>query len=205
VGGLAARLGYRAAIGTDTRAAHVAFANSVHFPHRLTRPLPVLPESPSRPLPLADCVNLGWREWLGLPILGIPSIKAKLDTGARSAALHVESLDTFTHDGMLHVRFEVRTRRRGGRIVACSAPVSDRRAVIDSGGHRDDRWFIRTDVLLAGQLFSIEMNLTDRGAMLFPLLLGRSALHSRFRVDPALSYTCPRPSRHPRPGPPESP
>jgi len=164
----------------------------------------VLPEPPSRPLPLADCVNLGWREWLGLPILGIPSIKAKLDTGARSAALHVESLDTFTHEGTLHVRFDVRTRRRGGRIVACSAPVSDRRPVIDSGGHRDERWFIRTDVLLAGQRFSIEMNLTDRRAMLFPLLLGRNALQARFRVDPALSYTCPRPPRSSTPRPPDS-
>jgi hypothetical protein len=155
----------------------------------------VLPEAPPRPLPMAECVNLGWREWLGLPVLGIPSIKAKLDTGARTTALHVESLETFEVDGQLHVRFAVRTRRRGGRIVDCSALVSDRRPVTDSGGHRDERWFIRTDILLAGHCFSAEMNLTDRRAMLFPLLLGRSALEGRFRVDPALSYSCPRPPR----------
>ncbi|GAA0716882.1 ATP-dependent zinc protease family protein [Dokdonella soli] len=140
-------------------------------------------------------MSLGWREWLALPALGIVAIKAKLDTGARSSALHVEALETFRRDGVLHVRFEVRPRRRGSRTIACSAPVLDRRRVTDSGGHRSERWFIRTDVALAGQVFSTEINLTDRRAMLFPLLLGRSALVGRFRVDPALSYTCPRPAR----------
>jgi hypothetical protein len=183
--------------------AHAASGNSVHFPYRPPNRSPVLPESPSRPLPMDDCMNLGWREWLGLPLLGIASIKAKLDTGARSSALNVESLETFNVDGQLHVRFSVRTRRRGDHTVICSAPVCDRRPVIDSGGHRDERWFIRTDILLSGRCFSAEMNLSDRRAMLFPLLLGRSALDGRFRVDPALSYTCPRPPRSSSPSPPE--
>ena len=151
---------------------------------------------PSRLVPpTAADANLGWREWLALPVLGIASIKAKLDTGARSSSLHVESLETFHQDGALHVRFLVRTRRRGQRLVACSAPVLDRRRVTDSGGHRSERWFIRTGVALAGRVFEVEMNLTDRRVMLFPLLLGRSALAGRFSVDPSLSYTCPRPAR----------
>ena len=136
---------------------------------------------------------LGWREWLALPLLGIASIKAKVDTGARSSALHVEALETFRHGGLLHVRFAVRPRRRGTAVIACSAPVHDRRQVTDSGGHRGERWFIRTEIELAGERFAAEMNLTDRGAMLFPLLLGRNALAGRFGVDPALSYTRPRP------------
>ncbi|MEO7432416.1 MAG: RimK/LysX family protein [Dokdonella sp.] len=153
---------------------------------------------------MPECVNLGWREWLALPSLGIPSIKAKLDTGARSTSLHVESLETLTIEGVLHVRFTVRTRRRGSRVVDCSAPVCDRRSVTDSGGRRADRWFIRADLLLGGECFPVEMNLTDRRTMLFPLLLGRSALEGRFRVDPSLSYTCPRPLRPARTDLPES-
>lgn len=147
------------------------------------------------PASAASCTNLGWREWLALPALGIASIKAKLDTGARSSALHVEALETFRRDGVLQVRFTVRPRRRGSRLVSCEAPVRDRRVVTDSGGHRGERWFIETEVELAGRRFVTEINLTDRGAMLFPLLLGRSALGGRFAVDPALSYSCPRPSR----------
>ncbi len=155
----------------------------------------MLPESSSsRSTPADDpCANLGWREWLALPALGIPAIKAKLDTGARSSALHVETIETFHEGGVLHVRFLVRPRRRGKRTYECSAPVSDKRAVTDSGGHRGERWFIRTDIALAGRRFNTEINLTDRRAMLFPLLLGRTTLEGRFRVDPALSYICPRP------------
>jgi len=152
--------------------------------------------SSSRGAPADDaCANLGWREWLALPALGIPAIKAKLDTGARSSALHVETIETFHRDGVLHVRFLVRPRRRGKRAYECSAPVSDRRLVTDSGGHRSERWFIRTEIALAGRSFGTEINLTDRRAMLFPLLLGRTTLAGRFRVDPALSHTCPRPAR----------
>jgi hypothetical protein len=163
----------------------------------------VLSEFSSLRPSIVDCTNLGWREWIAVPSLGIAAIKAKLDTGARSSALHVEALETFRRDGVLQVRFVVRPRRRGTRIIACSAPVLDRRPVTDSGGHRSERWFIHADIALAGRQFSTEMNLTDRRAMLFPLLLGRSALDGRFRIDPALSYTCPRPSRPLRPNPEE--
>lgn len=152
-------------------------------------------DSPTLPASGASCTMLGWREWLSLPALGIPSIKAKLDSGARSSALHVEALQTFRREGVLHVRFDVRPRRRGTRLVACEAPIVDRRPVTDSGGHRAERWFIETEVELAGTRFVTEINLTDRRAMLFPLLLGRSALRGRFGVDAALSYSCPRPAR----------
>ena len=135
---------------------------------------------------------LGWREWAALPALGIGAIKVKLDSGARSSSLHVEALETFHKATVLMVRFSVRVRRRDTQTRVCSAPVLDRRTVTDSGGHRGERWFIRTDIELAGRRFGADVNLTDRGTMLFPMLIGRSALAGRFRIDPALSYTLPR-------------
>lgn len=139
--------------------------------------------------------TLGWREWVSLPRLGIHSLKAKLDSGARSSSLSVQDIETFHVGGILHVRFGVRARRHSPRLVACEAPVVDRRLVTDSGGHRGARWFIAAELVVGGQHLDIEMNLTDRRAMLFPLLLGRSTLEGRFRIDPALSYTLARPRR----------
>jgi hypothetical protein len=147
--------------------------------------------------PVAVRTSLGWRERVSLPGLGIGSIKAKLDSGARSSSLHVEAIETFHAGGVLQVRFVVRLRRKLERYASCAAPVLDRRHVTDSGGHRSERWFIATEVAIAGQRFATEMNLSDRGAMMFPLLLGRSAIAGRFRIDPDLSYTCPRPPRVP--------
>jgi hypothetical protein len=138
---------------------------------------------------------IGWREWLALPQLGVTAIKAKIDTGARSSALHVDALEEFLRDGRWWLRFRVDTGRRGAEPVCCVAPVRDRRVVTDSGGHRSERWFIRSRIELAGIAFAAEINLTDRRNMLFPLLLGRTALRGRFRVDPARSYLCGRPRR----------
>ena len=139
-----------------------------------------------------EVVLIGWREWLALPALGLPAIKAKIDTGALSSSLHVASLESFERDGRTWLHFAVAPRRRGGRTVACEAVAADRRDVTDSGGRTTLRWFVRTDVVLGGRCFKAEINLTDRGDMLFPMLLGRSALRGRFRIDPELSYACGR-------------
>ena len=147
-------------------------------------------------LPVANDVRtLGWREWMALPGLGLGALKAKLDSGARTSSLHVESIESYLDGGARWLQFRVRPRRSAARVVTCRAPVVDRRRVTDSGGHRDERWFVMVEAELARQRFEMEMNLTDRGSMLFPLLLGRSAIAGRFRIDPALSYTCPRPTR----------
>jgi hypothetical protein len=140
-------------------------------------------------------IVLGWRERLALPQLGIDLLRAKLDTGARSSSLHVDTLETFQRDGAVWLRFTVSGRHRQQvPAMLCEAPALDRRMVTDTGGRSAARWFIRTDVLLGGRLFPIDINLTDRRHMLFPMLLGRSALDGRFAVDPALSYTQPKPS-----------
>jgi hypothetical protein len=142
---------------------------------------------------MVDLITLGWRERLALPQLGIGMLKAKLDTGARSSSLHVDTLDEFQRDGATWLRFTMHIGRRQPLEVCCEAPALDRRTVTDTGGRRTERWFIRTEVQLAGQRFSVDINLTDRRHMLFPMLLGRTALSGRFAVDPACSYTQPRP------------
>ena len=142
----------------------------------------------------APLVTLGWRERLALPQLGIGMLKAKLDTGARSSSLHVDTLESFQRNGVTWLRFSLHLRRREPMAVRCEVPALDRRTVTDTGGRRTERWFIRSAVQLAGTRFNVDINLTDRRHMLFPMLLGRSALHGRFIVDAALSYTQLRPT-----------
>ncbi|HMM57752.1 MAG: ATP-dependent zinc protease [Xanthomonadales bacterium PRO7] len=141
---------------------------------------------------------IGWREWVSLPQLGLTAIKAKIDTGARSSSLHVTALEAFERDGRTWLRFAVAPRRRSARTVACEAPALERRAVTDSGGCTTQRWFIRSTIALGGNRFDAEINLSDRGGMLFPMLLGRTALRGRFRVDPDLSWVCGRRKRSAR-------
>jgi len=143
--------------------------------------------------PRVEPLVVGWREWLALPQLGIAAIKTKIDTGARTSSLRVASLEAFEHHGEPWLRFAVRTGRRNEPLIACQAPASDRRVVSDSGGEATLRWFIGTEFELAGRRWRGEMNLTARGDMLFPLLLGRNALRGRFLVDAAAAYRCGRP------------
>jgi hypothetical protein len=138
---------------------------------------------------MTDVITLGWRERLALPSLGVSVLKAKLDTGARSSSLHVEWLEAEQRPDGTWLRFQVRTTRRGGLSAPCEAKATGQRSVTDSGGHATTRWFINVDVELAGECFAVEMNLTDRRHMLFPLLLGRTALYGRFLVDSSLSYS----------------
>ena len=138
---------------------------------------------------MAAVITLGWRERVALPDLGIAGLKAKLDTGARSSALHVDVLEPFRRGDEDWLRFEVSTGRRRSRTWQAEVPALGRRTVTDTGGRRSERWFIRSTVSLAGQAFAIDISLTDRRHMLFPMLLGRTAMTGRFAVDPLLSYT----------------
>lgn len=132
---------------------------------------------------------VGWREWLALPELGIPAIKAKVDTGARSSALHAFSVDPFERAGIGMVRFSIHPLQHDlDVVVTCEAPVLDMRPVTDSGGHREQRIVIESPVLLHGIKWPIEITLTNRETMKFRMLLGRTALHSGLLVDPSKSY-----------------
>lgn len=132
---------------------------------------------------------IGWREWVGLPELAIPRIKAKIDTGARTSALHAFALNPFTENAKARISFEIHPLQHNTEmIIRCVADVIDRRLVTDSGGHEEERYVICTPITIAGQSWPIEITLTERENMLFRMLLGRSALRKRFVVNPARSF-----------------
>ncbi len=132
---------------------------------------------------------LGWREWVGLPELGVRSVKAKLDTGARTSALHAFRMKRFVRDGMPMVRFEVHpVQRTTSASVTVEAEVVDERTVRSSGGQEEQRPVIVTALELDGNRWSIELTLTRRDSMGFRMLLGREALRGRAVVDPGRSF-----------------
>jgi hypothetical protein len=132
---------------------------------------------------------IGWREWLVLPDLGITAIKAKIDTGARSSALHAFHVQPIERDGQPWVRFQVHPlQRNSDRTLTAEAPLLDEREVRNSGGHAERRPVIQTRVTLNGQHWPIELTLTNRDVMGFRMLLGRQAVRHKFWVDPGRSY-----------------
>ena len=136
-----------------------------------------------------EFLTLGWREWVDLPNLGLESIKAKVDTGARTSALHAFEVRQFDDGGTRRVEFKMHPRQRDNEtVIVCQADVIDERVVRDSGGHTEKRWVIETPVTIGDHSWPIEMTLTARDDMLFRMLLGRTAIRNRAVVDPARSY-----------------
>jgi hypothetical protein len=143
---------------------------------------------------------LGWREWVTLPELSPVPLKAKIDTGARTSALHAFDLSWHQRNGEPWVEFEVhpvqRSRARSSRVVY---PVVDFRRVRSSTGHSEQRPVIRTPIELGGRQFEIDITLTSRDEMGFRMLLGRAAIRRRFLVDAGRSYLHPVPPVASRP------
>lgn len=140
---------------------------------RITEPLPVI----------------GWREWVGLPDLGIEAIKAKVDTGARSSSLHAFDLEEFERDGVAWVRFEVHPFQRSGRgAFEVETEVLERRKVRSSSGRAVLRPVIRTRLRIGDATWPIDVTLASRDRMGFRMLLGREAFRRRFLVDAGKSF-----------------
>jgi hypothetical protein len=141
-------------------------------------------------MPLSTQKQLvGWREWVALPDLHLGHIKAKIDTGARSSALHAYVIDPYRKGGQRWIMFGIHPVQRESELsIECHAPVKDRRLVTDSGGHKQRRYVIETQLILGGSAMTAEVTLTNRDSMAFRLLIGRTTMDSHFIVDPGASY-----------------
>ncbi len=132
---------------------------------------------------------LGWREWVTLPGLQISWIKAKVDTGARTSALHTSYYEAFEKAGESWLRFAVRPLQGDSQEnIICEAPLLEWRDVTDSGGHKESRPVILTELKLGGELRTIEVTLTDRDSMRFRMLIGRTAIRKGVSVQPGASF-----------------
>lgn len=139
-------------------------------------------------------LTVGWREWAALPELGVAHIKVKVDTGARTSALHAFNLKTFTKNGATWVRFEVHPLQHSqAEAVQVEAPVADWRKVKSSNGRSERRPLIRTKVVIGEQAWDVDITLTRRDLMSFRMLLGRQALRKHAIVDVSKSYVFAKP------------
>jgi hypothetical protein len=133
-------------------------------------------------------VVIGWREWVCLPELGIAALKAKVDTGARTSALHAFAVERIARK---RVRFNIHPHQHDdAETLSTEADLIDERLVRSSSGVAELRPVVRTTLELGGHVFEAELTLTDRALLGFRMLLGREAIRRRFVVDPGCSYRC---------------
>lgn len=138
----------------------------------------------------------GWREWVSLPGAGVDWIKAKLDTGARTSAVHAFDIEEIARSGVPWVRFSIHPWQRSAEdAVTVELPIHDKRHVRSSSGHAEERYVVLMDVNMMGQVHRAEMTLSRRDEMGFRMLLGRQLLREGYLVDPGRSYLGGRPKR----------
>ena len=136
----------------------------------------------------------GWREWVSLPGLGVPWVKAKLDTGARTSAIHAFDIEEFEKDGERWVRYSVHPwQKSDADAVGTESRVEDVREVRSSSGYAEERFVVSMDIRLLARTITAEVTLSRRDEMGFRMLVGRQALRQGFAVDPGRSYLGGRP------------
>lgn len=144
---------------------------------------------------MTQLTTVGWCEQVALPELGIMEMQAKIDTGARTSALHTYFIEPFHLDGKDKIRFGIHPLQGDTETcLICEAEVLDKRQVTDSGGHKEERFTIQTQLALGQHVRDIEVTLTNRDNMKFRMLVGRTALHNVFQVDPSQSYIAGEPT-----------
>lgn len=132
---------------------------------------------------------IGWREWVDLPDFEVTGVNAKIDTGAKSSAIHAFRIKEVMLDGEPHVEFFLHpVQRRKKPEVFCRAPIADMRVIRSSNGQEEERYVIATQLRLGDRSWKIDLTLTNRDAMGFRLLIGRDALRRKFLIDPGASY-----------------
>jgi ribosomal protein S6--L-glutamate ligase len=135
---------------------------------------------------------VGWQEWVALPDLGLPALKAKIDTGAKTSALHTHKIEPFGTSRKPKVRFSVRPSPNSDLEIVTAADIVDRREVASSNGVRERRYVIETLLCIGGREWPIEVTLTNREHMTYRMLIGRQAIRSDMLVDCAASFRQPR-------------
>jgi ribosomal protein S6--L-glutamate ligase len=130
---------------------------------------------------------IGWQEWCFLPDLDL-ALKAKIDTGATTSALHAVNIKPFTQDSQEYVSFEIKPFSTKEINICCKAKVTDMRTVVSSSGCKELRYVIETIINIGQHSFITPITLTDRDSMYFRMLLGRSALEGYFIVDVEKEY-----------------
>lgn len=127
---------------------------------------------------------IGWSEWCSLPEILIPAVKAKIDTGAKTSCLHAFEITEYSLDDKPYINYLIHPIQNNKDIVIeCNSPVYDQRIVTNSGGHRELRYVIRTDICLGNMRYKIDLNLTNRDDMIFRMLIGRKTIERGFLVD----------------------
>ena len=134
-------------------------------------------------------IILGSEEWCSFPELGIPAIKARVDSGAKTSALHAINIAPFVKDGINWVKFDINPIQNNLKtVIHCEALLIDKRVVKSSSGFREQRYVIQSNINIGSDLWAIEMTLTNRDSMGFRMLLGREAMSGRILVDPQQQY-----------------
>ncbi len=134
-------------------------------------------------------MRIGWREWVALPDIGLPAIKAKIDTGAKTSALHAFMVERIKRGKRDHVRFLMHPLQlHDNPVVECQPPLPAPPPPRDPRAHREERFVIETRLVIGEMEWPIELTLTNRDSMRFRMLLGRRAMEQRLLVDPAASY-----------------